>query len=102
MAIFTSCGMYIASAKSLREKITRYNEIITALEAAALDAASNSAGTMYEEYKIDTGQNTIQTRYRTAEQMAKGIEVFIRLRNNAINELNGHMVRLVDSKNFKR
>lgn len=102
MAIFTSCGMYIATATSKQQKIARYNEIITALEAAALNAAGNEAGTMYEEYKIDTGQNIIQTRYRTAEQMAKGIEVFIRLRNNAINDLNGHSFRLVDSKNFKR
>lgn len=102
MATFTSCGMYIASATSLKAKIDRYNEIITALEIAALEAASNPETTMYEEYKIDTGQNIIQTRYRNAKQMAEGIEVFTCLRNKIENQLNGHRYRLVDSKNFKR
>ena len=70
MAEYTSCGLYIASAKTLRDKITKIEEIITAIETAILDAAANPNQTNFSEYQLDTGQNKISTGYRSFEEMS--------------------------------
>lgn len=102
MAVYTSCGIYIQSATSLSAKIERIDEIITALETACLEAAANPGQSTFTEYQLDTGQNKIRTAYRSFEEMSKGILAFQRIKNMYVNQLNGHAIRLVDSKNFTR
>lgn len=102
MAIYTSCGLYIQSADSIRAKIARLDEIITALETAVLTAAENPNQTAFSEYQLDTGQNKISTGYRSFKEMEAGIVAFEAMKNRYVNKLNGHSFRLVDSKNFNR
>lgn len=97
MPFFDSSDIYINSATSLREKITRINNVITALENAALTAAS---GQNIQEYSLDDGQTKIRTAYRNASDIAQAINAFEFIRQRWVNQLNGRHVRLVDSKNF--
>lgn len=98
MLTFDSSSIYVTSATTLREKLTRVNAIITALEDVALKAAANGD---VSQYSLDDGQVKIMTTYRTAEDVAKSIQAFEVIRQRYINQLNGRMVRLVDSKNFR-
>lgn len=99
MAEFTTADIYVSSATTLREKITRIDAIITALEAAALTGAATGQLT---EYSLDDGQTKIKTAYRSMDEVMTAIMSFEKLRQMYINRLNGRMVRLVDSKNFQR
>lgn len=98
MLTFDSSSIYITSATTLHEKLTRVNAIITALEDVALKAAANGD---ISQYSLDDGQTKIMTNYRTAEDVANSIQAFEVIRQRYINQLNGRMVRLVDSKNFR-
>ena len=98
MLTFDSSSIYVTSATTLRDKLTRVNAIITALEDVALKAAANGD---ISQYSLDDGQTKIMTSYRTAEDVANSIQAFEVIRQRYINQLNGRMVRLVDSKNFR-
>lgn len=102
MPLFTSCNIYIESTKKLTDRINRIQEIIDALETAMLTIATDPTSLGNTGYLLDTGQNKIQTNFRSIDQMADGIMAFNRIKNYYINQLNGHSFRLVDSKNFRR
>jgi hypothetical protein len=97
MVIYNSASIYIDSATSLRDKITRIDAIISALETTSLRAA---AGEDVEEYWLDDGQTKIKTITRGLDKITASIQAFERLRQMYINRLNGRMVRLNDSRNF--
>jgi hypothetical protein len=100
MAIYDSSAIYIASATSLKEKITRIEAVIFALEETALTAAS---GDNVTSYTLDNGQTKVNTMYRSAAEIANSINAFQRIKTRYINQLNGgSIVRLVDSSNFTR
>ena len=99
MAIYSTCSNYISSATDLKDKIARYDSIITALEDAALKGASQND---LQQYTLDDGQTKITTVYRDISSTIKAINDFIALRQICINQLNGRVIRLVDNKNFKR
>ena len=99
MVIYNSAAIYIDSATTLQEKITKIDAIITALEDTALKAASTGDIT---EYTLDDGQTKINTIYRGAADVERAITSFERIRQRYINQLNGRIVRLVDGKNFNR
>lgn len=96
---FDSADVYINQGIDVREKITRINAIITALEDASLKAASTGN---ISEYSLDDGQTKIRTVYRNAVESAAAINAFETIRQRWINQLNGRVVRLMDSKNFRR
>lgn len=97
MIIYDSAVVYIQTATTLKDKIAKLDAIITALETSALTAASKSA---IQEYQLDDGQTKIRTMYRNAKEVADSITAFETIRQRYINQLNGRMTRLVDSKNF--
>jgi hypothetical protein len=100
MAIYESSATYIREAATLKEKITRIDAIITALEETALTAA---AGDNVTSYTLDNGQTKINTMYRSAADIASSITAFEKIRVRYLNQLNGgSIVRLVDSSNFTR
>lgn len=94
---YDSADIYISSATTLREKITRIDAIITALEDTALVAAGKGDVT---EYSLDDGQTKIRTVYRDAASIAVAIANFEQIKQRYVNRLNGRHIRLVDSKNF--
>jgi predicted translin family RNA/ssDNA-binding protein len=97
MVVYNSASIYIESATSLRDKITRISAIITALEDTALRAA---AGEDIEEYWLDDGQTKIKTVTRGLDKITASIQAFEKLKQMYVNRLNGRMIRLSDSRNF--
>ncbi len=97
MVVYDSACIYIEKASTIRDKITRIDAIISALESTALKAAANDN---IKEYSLDDGQTKILTIYKGADQVLASIMSFERIRQMYINRLNGRMVRLVDGKNF--
>jgi len=79
--------VYIESATSLEAKLTRYDQIIEALELQMLNVAAGNSDVA--EYMIDDGQVRISTEYRDTVSIAKAITAFMSLREMIINKLNG-------------
>lgn len=98
MVIYDSAYIYVDSCTSVKEKITRLDAIITALEDTALKSAANDD---IKEVNLDDGQTKIRTEYKGTDAVLKSIEGFIKLKNYYINKLNGRVTRLVDSKSFR-
>ena len=99
MIEYDSADIYIDSATSLTDKITRIDTVISALLTTATKAAANDN---ISEYWLDDGQTKIKTVYKGADAVFKSIEAFERLKTYYRNKLNGRVVRLVDRKNFTR
>lgn len=98
MPIFDSAYIYIESATSLCDKITRIDAVIDALLTNALKAATTDN---IEEYSLNDGQTIIKTRYRNSASVMRSIKEMETIKQVYVNRLNGRMIRLVDSKNFK-
>lgn len=99
MIIYTSADVYITSCKTLTSKIAAIDNLISALLDTAAKAAVNENLT---EYILDDGQTKIQCNYRGMGGITKSIQGLETLKNMYQNQLNGHVVRLVDGKNFNR
>lgn len=99
MVTFDSAGIYIASATSTEDKITRIDAIITALLTVSLTAASNDN---ISSYMLDDGQTKINTAYKGVDSVVASIKAFEDLKTYYQNQLNGRVFRLVDSKSFRR
>lgn len=97
MVEFDSSKIYIEQAANIEEKILRIDAVINALLLAALDAASNDG---ISEYWLDNGQTKIKTVYRSTAAIYTSIEAFRKLKEYYVNQNNGRVFRLVDSKNF--
>lgn len=99
MVVFDSAAIYIESATTVKAKIVRIEAIITALETTALKAAETGN---ISEYSLDDGQTKIQTMYRNPMEVQRSIEAFEMIKQRYINQLNGRVMRLVDSQSFNR
>ena len=78
--------IYIESATGLEDEISRYNQIITALQLRAVEGAAISDK---QQYSIDDGQVKISTLYRDPVSIAKAIKGYKALLEEALNKLNG-------------
>jgi hypothetical protein len=103
MITFDSEAIYIDSSLNgltrrarLKTMVLRIEAIQDALLTSALQAAAKGAN----EYMLNDGQTIIKMVNRTPEQMSKAHAEYEKIKNDIINQLNGRMVRLVDSKNF--
>jgi len=99
MVYYDTCGIYVQSATSLQDKLTKINAIIDVLYSSALNAAGNNDIT---EYSLDDGQVKIRTVYRDSGQIMKSIDVLERQKQSVLNQLNGRITRHIDSDNFRR
>lgn len=97
MVQFSSADIYVESCKSLNSKIQAIDAIITALLSQALKAASKGP---VSQYTLNDGQTIINCSYRSAGDVAKSIKEFQTIKQMFINQRDGNMMRLVDSKNF--
>lgn len=97
MAVFDSAYVYIECATDLQGKITRIDAIIDALMTTALKMAANDN---ISEYALNDGQTQIKTVYKGADAVLNSIKAFEGIRQTYINQLNGRVIRLVDSKSF--
>lgn len=94
---YDSAAIYIQCASTLQDRIIRIDAIITALYDTALKAAANDNLT---EYSLNDGQTVIRTVYKGADSVLSSIKAFESIKQMYINQLNGRVFRLVDSKNF--
>jgi len=86
---------YIIDSTSLKQRYDRITAIITALENQILLGISNSD---VISYSLDDGQTRISTNYRSADQVAKAITEYEKIRNRILFELTGsRIVRLADA-----
>ncbi len=99
MIIYTRADVYITSKKTLKDQLAAIDNIISVLMATAATAAVDENLT---EYILDDGQTKIQCNYRGIESIVKSIQSLEKLKNFYSNQLNGRMIRLVDSKNLTR
>lgn len=97
MVIYDSAGVYINSVTDAKDKIVRIDAVINALLETAAKAAANDNIT---EYTLDSGQTKIKTMYRGAASVMASIKAFETLKQIYVNQVNGRVIRLVDSKNF--
>lgn len=87
---------YIIDSANLRERYNRITAIIKALEEHQLLMVGNSD---VLSYTLDDGQTRISTSYRSADQIAKAIDQYEKIRNRVQDELLGtRIVRLADAK----
>jgi len=95
MADFESEELFINSRTNSAEKLKAIDLIIDALYTLAASAAGKDD---VEEYSLDDGQTKIRTKFRGLTSITKAILSFEQLRSMHFNRLNGHVIRLVDSK----
>lgn len=95
---FHSEAIYIQSAKTLKEKIQKLDNIIDKLEAAAADSATNQG---FESYSLDDGQTKINVSYRNIDDVLNSLRGFYKLREMYVNKLNGRTTRAVPGDNFR-
>ncbi len=98
MIIYDSAKIYIDSANSLKDKISRIDSIIDALLNTALESATSDNIT---EYMLDDGQTKIKTVYRSTDSVFKSINALERTKQIYLNRLNGRTIRLVDGSAFR-
>lgn len=96
--IFEKETDYLKDAKTAKEQINRCEQIINALELAALDAATNEG---VESYSLDDGQVKINKSYRSVREISKAIIAFERHKQNLINQQIGRVSTLMHSGNFR-
>lgn len=99
MVTYETCGIYVQSQTTLKAKVAAIDAIIDMLLATALDMAGKDD---IQEYSLNDGQTIIKTIYKGSVSIASAIRDFQRIRNIYANQINGRMVRLVDSRNFVR
>jgi peptidyl-tRNA hydrolase len=97
MTVYDSASIYLDSRTTVRAKITAIDAIIAALLTTAVKAA---AGENITEYWLDDGQTKIKTVRRTSKEIEASIAAFERLKQYYVNQLNGRVFRMIDSKNF--
>lgn len=99
MPIYDSSAVYIQSAKDIKDKVKRIKAIITALLVAAESSAGNSDLT---QYTLDDGQTKISCMYRSVTEILNAVKGWEALLVRYENDINGHVSRLMDEKNFIR
>lgn len=94
---YDRAGVYLESKTTIAERLAAVDAIIDAL---LIKAAESPSTANYQEYYLDDGQTRISTKYRSAADVAAAIEAFEKMATRYRNQLNGHVFRLVDGKNF--
>lgn len=99
---YDSIEKYVESASGLEARITRIQNIITAMEIQA--AASAGTAGKFDEYSLDTGQSKVRTKYRSPAELQAAILAWDALLQKLIARLNnqrtGRVIQLRDHKNF--
>lgn len=97
MVVYDSASIYIESRTNAKAKLIAIDAIIDALFLTAIKAAE---GENITEYWLDDGQTKIKTIKRSSKEIEASIAAFQKLKHYYMNQLNGRVFRLVDSKNF--
>lgn len=93
MNVYDDIIIYVNCSADTKEKITRINNIITALEDAELKAAT---GSDVSEYWLDDGQTKIKAVLRDPAAIEKAISALIKRRTRLQNICAGYRYGLKD------
>jgi hypothetical protein len=99
MIVYDSSQLYIDSATSVEDRISKIDAIIDVLLATALESATTDN---FTEYALDDGQTKIKAIYKGTDAIFNSINTLRRTKIYYQNELNGRVVRLVPGKSFRR
>ena len=98
MEYYGSEILYIQSAETLQGRLTKINQVITALYDNMLE---NAGAENISEYQLDDGQIKIRTAYRSIEQVEKTIDALERQKQRILNQLNGRSFVLRDQTGLR-
>ena len=90
---YNNAAAYIETATSVKAKIACIDDIIAGLLNSALAAVENED---VDEYWLDDGQTKIKTIYRSSAQIMSAISKYRALKNQYLNQVNGHIMTLRD------
>lgn len=94
---FSNEQIYINSATNAQDRITKIDEIITALLNNVL---ANAGQSNTQEYMLNDGQTIIKKAYRNPTEVMNTVGVLEKMKQYYVNQINDRQVRLVDGKNF--
>ena len=95
---YASERLYIQGASDLCDLIARIDNIIPILLTSIASAALEDD---VEEYRLDDGQTRINVKKRGVEAMTQSIRGLERVKSMYVNELNGHVNRLVNHEDIR-
>ena len=91
---------YILSKPKGLERIQAIEDIIDVMLIRMAEVAAGQ-NVPIDEYQLDDGQMKIRTSYRSPEDVAKAIEGFERTKQVFVNQYNGRVSYLRDSRSFR-
>ena len=91
----STISVYIGSRKTAEQKIKAIQDLIDAFEIRLIDVIAGE-GSVTEEYRLDDGQMSVRTRYRSVKDLEAGISNLERMKQRYINRYNGRSVALRD------
>lgn len=81
-------GQYLATCTSLQNRIDALENLIDQMLLRMVDAVDSSD---VSEYDMDDGQMKVRTRYRSIEDLERGIKGLQRILETYRNQLNGRV-----------
>lgn len=85
---FYTISEYIDCKPDLLCKIKAINDLIAAFELKLLDVVGSA---VYDEYQMDDGQMKVRTKYRSPEDVLKGLDALEKLKQRYVNRCNGRV-----------
>jgi hypothetical protein len=96
---FDSIKSYFDSAKNLKDKIAKIDQIIDALLDKGLEQVEVSGE---QSYSLDDGQTKISTSFRSSGDIMNAVREYEQLKSLYANRLQGRGFRLMDASNLWR
>lgn len=100
--VYTNLPSLLQSCTSIQARIDMLESILDGMSDAMLTATATGH---FEEYKVDTGQNRVEIKYRSINELISAYDVLSRRLDREYSKLQdrsrGRIMRLVDSKNFR-
>lgn len=88
---------YIQTAKSIKERIKKLDQIIDGLMTVSIEQIENSGKA---SYSLNDGQTTINVSFRSGSEITAAIRKYEQLKNSYINKLNGNVTYLKDYRSL--
>ncbi|RDY57722.1 hypothetical protein [Flagellimonas nanhaiensis] len=92
---YSTISAYVGSKSRARERIEAIELLIDSMMLRITEVAEGTASTV-DEYELNDGQVKIRTKYRSIEDVEKGIKSLLTLKHYYINKYNGRQTVLRD------
>ncbi|MBL4809478.1 MAG: hypothetical protein JKY43_05410 [Phycisphaerales bacterium] len=83
----------------IKNKIAQIDALLDSLFTTALTSVGNGN---IVQYKLDTGQTKTDVTYSSTSSVTDAIEKYENLRQRYVNMLSPRVVKMMDSRNFRR